>query len=284
MAQRSLDSIVKKMEAHDMELVVCDSESSDGTPDVVKKFSKRFKVLKILSKRCTRGEGRQIAFENSSGRYIITIDMDVIYNEAWKKFVEWHRKNLPDFSIQTRGSGIYPRKAIRLIGGWKSLNHSEDLDVWIKLARIGSLRFSNLVTGYNFALLDSRHGVIGKIEKLSRGLLWLRDMMALHRISLLRCVYRYKLDPIGIAACLLTKTLSFKVRDVVDVTKYDRNDIIEKNIVELPIDGIRGKWYWKGFQSASSEYKDCLTCGRQIPLCETHCHHCWRVLKEEGLA
>jgi len=268
-----------------MELIVCDSKSRDGTPQLITKYHNRFRNLRIISKKCTRGEGRQIAFENSTGRYIIAIDLDVIYNDAWREFIVWHRRHQPDFAVQTRGCGIYPREAIEQIGGWKKLNHSEDLDIWIKLAVKGKMRFSDLVTGYNLAYLHTPQGLPNKIEQFTRTLIWLRDLLSLKRTTFRQVLFGSGFLWIKIPAIFLGKVLSFSVRGIVSTQEHCRSDIIDKNIIELPIHGLFGQWYWRGFTASvkPSKYKECLVCGRPILVHNKYCIQCLSELKKQRL-
>ena len=283
----SLRSIVRRAPTHEMELIVCDSKSIDGTPQLIQEYADNFKILKILSEKCTRGKGRQIAFKNSAGQYIIQVDLDTIYNDAWGKFIEWHRKHLPNFAVQTMGSGIYPRELIERVGGWKDLNFSEDLDMWIKLGSIGKLKWSNLITGYNFSLLTTHisEKIPYQIERWKRSFSRLRDLMALHRISFYQSLFGHGF-PLRVIICLLAKMYAFTLTDVVDVRKYNRDEVIEKNIITLPIEGITGKgWYWRGFAVTSEliKNKDCLICGYPIALPDKYCPRCLQTLRKEHL-
>ena len=65
-----------------MEFIVCDSRSIDGIPEILNEYHSFFREFKIISKKCSRGVGRQMAFENSSGKYIIQIDLDLDLYEA----------------------------------------------------------------------------------------------------------------------------------------------------------------------------------------------------------
>lgn len=58
------------------EIVIVDSESSDNTAEVIRKFSDSLKIKHIVRK-CTRGEGRNIGVENSTYSNIVFTDGDV---------------------------------------------------------------------------------------------------------------------------------------------------------------------------------------------------------------
>lgn len=285
--EKSMDSISKRANTRAMEFVVCDSRSNDGTPQLIQRYSGYFKTLKIISKRCTRGKGRWIAFKNSTGRYIIQVDLDTVYNDAWSEFVKWHRRYLPDFVVQTMGSGIYPREVIERVGGWMNLNYSEDLDMWIKLARIGKLRWSNLVTGYDYASLQSpeqiRKKIPNPINRWIRKIIHIRDLMALHRISWTESLLDYDFQPIYIFLYSIAKLLAAGMIGVVDVRKYDGQEIIEKNAIELPIEGIRRKGWWKDFRLRITQPKGCQICGSLINPHDSYCSRCLNMLKKERL-
>lgn len=66
------------------ETVIVDSESTDGTPEIVARYSERLGINYIV-KKCTRGEGRNIGVSNSSCDFVVFIDGDVTLED---NFVE----------------------------------------------------------------------------------------------------------------------------------------------------------------------------------------------------
>jgi len=240
-----LSSIVNQLETKDIELVICDSLSTDGTPDAILEFQPFFKKLKIVSQRCSRGKGRQLAFDHSSGYYIIQFDLDEIYNDGLSKLFEWHKKTKPEYAI-IAGNSIYPRTLIERVGGWKDLNWSEDLDIWIRLTLTGKCKWYGYKTNYNTRFTshkEKQKHFLFRIKRLHRNL---RDLMALHRISLTIEIRRKRLKPV-IFLLLVSKLVSFSVRNVVDVRRYSRESIIDKNLIDLGLPGETFTWYSNGF-------------------------------------
>lgn len=286
--EKSLASIVRNANAREMEFVVCDSKSTDGTPQLIRKSSKHFRDLKMISKRCTRGEGRQIAFENSVGEYIIRVDLDTVYNKSWGEFLKWHSRHLPTFAIETYGSGIFPRKLVEQVGGWRKLNKGEDIDMCFKLAMQGNIRWSTLITGYNLALLLTLERIPSPIEKWQRQLIQFRDLMALHILTLRRAVATQRYHPLMVLFDLLAKTWALSTRGVIDVRKCGPN-VVKNNLIELPIEGVRGNerwWRWDLIVDDSpikSQVTTCSICGYSIPITEKYCSRCLSILKKEHL-
>lgn len=131
-----LNSILAAVDGFDYELIIVDNYSTDGSFEILKHYSRVNANLKIFRCKCLRGLGRQIAFEHSKGKYVITIDMDTEYpSEKLRKFLSAHKQSKNNvFAIKTWDSFcIYPRHLIDDVGGWKNYNVSEDVDV---LARI----------------------------------------------------------------------------------------------------------------------------------------------------
>jgi glycosyltransferase involved in cell wall biosynthesis len=238
-------SIINHLETNDIELVVCDSFSTDGTPEAIREFRPFFKRLKVISQRCSRGKGRQVAFEHSTGTYIIQFDLDAFYNEGLVKLFEWHKKESPDYAI-IAGNSIYPRNLIERVGGWRDLNWSEDLDIWIRLTLTGQCKWYGYETNYNTHLTSRKNKqkhILFRIKGMHRNL---RDVMALHRTSLTIGVRKYGLNP-TIFLFLISKFSSFAVRNVVDVRRYSRKSIIDKNLIDLGLSGEKFVWYSNGF-------------------------------------
>ncbi|MGQ9597300.1 MAG: glycosyltransferase family 2 protein [Thermoproteota archaeon] len=156
----SLDSILEQIDER-FEVVVVDSQSTDGTLSVLQEYAKLGKI-KLIVKKCTRGKGRRIAFENSSGEYIISgLDMDDIIAPKLNQFIDFYHGKcegmllLATSNSLERGSQnviIAPRSLILQIGDWRNLKYSEDWDVWSRAAKIGRYRF----TAFN---LIKRHGI-----------------------------------------------------------------------------------------------------------------------------
>jgi glycosyltransferase involved in cell wall biosynthesis len=241
-----LTSLISQLETKEMELVVCDSLSTDGTPDAIHEFQPFFKELKVISQKSSRGKGRQIAFNHSSGLYLIQFDLDAIYTDGLRRLVEWHRKVRPDYAI-IAGNSIYPRFLIQQVGGWHDLNWSEDLDLWIRLTLTGKCKWYGYETNYNVHLRDlhkDRHEQI--IRRGKRGYRSLRDLMALHRLSLTKYIQESGLKP-KILLGLLAKVGSFTLRNVVDIRRYPRETIIGKNSIDLGLPGENFEWYPQGF-------------------------------------
>jgi glycosyltransferase involved in cell wall biosynthesis len=65
------------------EIVVVDSESSDKTTDLIKEFETENSNITLLSKKCTRGEGRNIGIENANNEAIAMTDAGCVADTNW---------------------------------------------------------------------------------------------------------------------------------------------------------------------------------------------------------
>ncbi len=152
----SLDSILQYINPEEFEIVVVDSNSTDGTLDILKEYANKFQNFKIIVRKCTRGKGRQIAFENSHGDYIIPVDLDTIYLPQWweliKAYESWEGRG--KYALQAIYSGIYPRHLLEKVGGWRNLQYAEDFDLWWRLIEIDTFKWYPLITGYNWEEKD----------------------------------------------------------------------------------------------------------------------------------
>ncbi len=80
-----LESLMKQHE--DFELIIVDAESTDRTLEILKNYEKKLKI-KIIVRKCSRGEGRNIGVENSSGNIVIFTDGDVVVTDSWLKEIK----------------------------------------------------------------------------------------------------------------------------------------------------------------------------------------------------
>lgn len=158
--KRSLESILNQLDDQ-FEVVVVDNMSGDGSYEVLREFEKARRISLIQAKS-TRGRGRQIAFENSSGDYIVAnMDMDDVFKPRLSELlVRYHAlaegKLLWAFS-RMRGLGFWggeaftiaPRRIISELGGWRDLQVFEDMELCARAARKG------LYLRGEFSLLDA---------------------------------------------------------------------------------------------------------------------------------
>jgi glycosyltransferase involved in cell wall biosynthesis len=139
----SIDTIRESMESifhqfnGSFEIVVCDNCSSDGSREILQEYARRGKI-KLVVERSSRGKGRQIAFENSTGKYIISgIDTDDRLKPAFQKFLSIYHRDHEGFMLSAVTIHIIPRRLVEEIGGWKDLQWGEDVDFHKRAKSLG---------------------------------------------------------------------------------------------------------------------------------------------------
>lgn len=156
-----LRSVYAQLDGFDFEYIVTDNRSSDAGPVILRDWSAEHDNMTVISRRCTMGEGRQISFEHSSGGHIVVLDTDVIYSGLLRNFVTTYLGRYQDLAIQAVYCGIFPRSQWIRVGGRRSLNTNEDLDMWLRLSQLGTMRWYPVALGANmkepFALGSSDH-------------------------------------------------------------------------------------------------------------------------------
>ena len=141
-ARDSVGSILGQLNSN-YEVVIVDNFSKDGTYEILREFEQSHKV-KVIRKRCSRGVGRQVAFENASGEYILAnLDLDDVFLPVLEEILTlYHEKtegklvtifNLPSGWVQNITVG--PRELIASLGGWRDLNIYEDWDIWSRASK-----------------------------------------------------------------------------------------------------------------------------------------------------
>ncbi len=160
--RQSLDSILNQIDER-FEVIVVDSLSTDGSREILNEYAKAGKI-KLIEKKCSRGRGRQIAFENSSGAYVIAnLDMDDVFSPKLKDFVEmYHAKcegNLlrgaknTDINQWSQNVTMAPRTLLSEIGGWPDLQLYEDWYLWARAAKVNRY----LWTVFSLAINETNH-------------------------------------------------------------------------------------------------------------------------------
>ena len=110
------------------EIVVCDNCSNDGSKEVLQEYAQKGKI-KLVVERSSRGKGRQIAFENSTGKYIISgLDTDDKLKQDFLIFLNVYHRYYEGEMLSAGTIHVIPRKLVKEIGGWRDLKYGEDVD------------------------------------------------------------------------------------------------------------------------------------------------------------
>jgi len=125
--RQSMESILTQLN-DDFEVVVCDNCSNDGSREVLEEYAKQRKI-KLIVEKSSRGKGRQIAFENSTGNYIISgLDTDDILKPTFKKFLEIYHNQHEGYMLSAGTVHVIPTPLAEIVGGWRDLKWGEDVD------------------------------------------------------------------------------------------------------------------------------------------------------------
>jgi glycosyltransferase involved in cell wall biosynthesis len=159
-AKDSLNSLIGQLN-EDYEVIIVDNFSTDGTFEVLREFEQSHKV-KVIQRRCSRGLGRQTAFENASGDFIIAnLDLDDVFKPVLNKLVNLYHERFEGklaaiFNSATSPNDqwiqnltIGPRDLIESLGGWRDLNFYEDWDIWSRASAIDEYRWTVLEFAQN---------------------------------------------------------------------------------------------------------------------------------------
>jgi glycosyltransferase involved in cell wall biosynthesis len=159
----TLDASLKSILAQnvqDSEVVVVDSRSTDGSLEILKRYSDEGKI-RLIVKGCSRGKGREIAFENCRGDYVISnMDTDEVYAPRLNELLSFYHSNCEgsallcvyDATKKNRGFQnitIAPAELARKLGGWHDLQYGEDWEFWARAAKAGAYAW------YAFPLIET---------------------------------------------------------------------------------------------------------------------------------
>lgn len=140
----SLQSILNQIDSS-FEIIVCDNCSTDGSREILEKYAKK-NMLKLIVERSTRGRGRQIAFANSKGNWILTgLDLDDVFKPTLKDILKIYHKEHEGYMLGFGTHGAYgialiPRAVVQEVGGWRDLRWGEDLDFRLRVERISKFQ------------------------------------------------------------------------------------------------------------------------------------------------
>ena len=122
--RKSINSVITNLPDFKkrFEMVIVDNYSTDGTYEILKEYQKKYPNITVIQKKCTRGKGRAIAFNNTKGKYVLTVDFDTIYLEPFKNIVYSFKKIKP---LEIYPMSMMKRETMDVIGNWKDLNYDE---------------------------------------------------------------------------------------------------------------------------------------------------------------
>jgi glycosyltransferase involved in cell wall biosynthesis len=169
--KQHLESIYNQFDDGEFEYIIVDNKSKDNSLDILEDFGKYHQNLIILSKRCSRGQGRQIAFEQSRGRYVVTVDADTVYFKIMRDFIELCIEKCPGFAVQAMYCGFYPRTIWSDVGGMGDYNSGEDFELWLRIWKIQKMKWYPVAMGENIKeekAKDSWDFFSGRYNKLER--------------------------------------------------------------------------------------------------------------------
>jgi glycosyltransferase involved in cell wall biosynthesis len=160
--EASLDSVLSQID-EDFEVIVVDAQSTDGSLEKLKGYSERGKI-KLIVAECSRGKGREIALENSTGEYVISnIDMDEVYRpRLGELLVFYHVKcegrvllavhDAARDMVGFQNVTITSRTTAIALGGWHDLQYGEDWEFWARAAKKGEFSWTAfpLITTVNY--------------------------------------------------------------------------------------------------------------------------------------
>ncbi len=231
--ERHLESVYQNLKDFDFEYIVVDSKSKDRSLGILKRWESKHSNMKVFSERCTIGEGRNISFEKSSGKFIIVMDTDVVYYKETSRFLEIYLEKYADLAVQAIMLGVFPRNIWREIRGRRSLNVFEDVDMWIRIWELCRMRWYPVLMGENV----KNPSTVGRYDFLSK-----RYSKRERVIRLLRKEYD------------LLKTR--KIR------KLDLERIWNDNLVDFGLGELQNEWF-KNYPKMSPA-ENVKRLGRQI--------------------
>jgi len=136
----SMDALIANTNRTNTEIVVVDAESTDGQLPILRGYAS-LGLIKLIVKKCNRGEGRQIAYVESRGDYVIAgIDTDDVVGPGLQQLLALYDTEYEGLVLQAIGVTIAPRGVIESLGGWKPLARAEDFDFWKRAESRGLLR------------------------------------------------------------------------------------------------------------------------------------------------
>lgn len=145
--RQSLESIFNQIDER-FEVVVVDAGSNDISIEILRQYADEGRI-KLVHGEGSRGKCRQVAFENSIGKYVFAnIDTDDVYNAELQNLAGIYIKHCEGFVLRVRSSQqpkgavtIASRNVLDKLGGWHDLNFFEEVDLWLRAIKLDQFRW-----------------------------------------------------------------------------------------------------------------------------------------------
>jgi len=145
-----VDSVLELSKYRNVEVVVVDNLSRDRSREFLRDFRDSGSIV-LIERACSRGKGRQLAFEASKGDYILShMDCDDVFDASGlDTLLDLYHSKCEGLVMMTQKKDsneasnitIAPRRLLKELGGWRDLNWGEDWDLWARAGGIGKYFF-----------------------------------------------------------------------------------------------------------------------------------------------
>ena len=149
--EASVESTLGLSKYRKVEVVVADNMSNDGSREILHQFRDR-RSITLIERKCSRGEGRQLAFEASKGNYVLShMDCDDVFDAGGlDSLIDLYHAKYEGMLVMTQKKGsdeasnitIAPRSLLDALGGWRDLNWGEDWDLWARAGGLAKYAFA----------------------------------------------------------------------------------------------------------------------------------------------
>lgn len=133
-----------------IEVVVVDQNSTDGSREILEEYESSHSIRLFHQSIRNRGHGRQLAFEKSTGDFVISnVDMDDTYEPKLEELIDRYHDKAEGIMLRVVDSKrhgaltISPRSLISEIGGWRDLDYVEDRFMWGSACMLGKYRWTS---------------------------------------------------------------------------------------------------------------------------------------------
>lgn len=146
----SLDSVLELSDHRKVEVVVVDNLSRDKSREILHGYRDAGSIV-LIEQSCSRGKGRELAFEASKGDYVLShMDCDDVFDaKGLDALIDTYHSKCEGMLLMTQKKGsdeasnitMAPRRLLVDLGGWRDLNWGEDWDLWARAGGRGKYTF-----------------------------------------------------------------------------------------------------------------------------------------------
>ena len=161
-----LRSVIERSQYPNMEVLVVDNASTDGTVDYLKEFQHHHELVSVIFNRYNMGfaAGNNLGLAAATGEYLVLLNNDTVVTEGWILTLLHHLSDHPDIGLLGAVTNSIGNEAqIKIV--YENLGEMPERSRAYTLAHLGELLFLRTVAFFCVMMPRRTYTICGPISE-----------------------------------------------------------------------------------------------------------------------